>query len=120
MEKKSIFGLDENLVAALSYLFGAFSGILVFILERENKFVRFHALQSTLWFLMLWTAGWILGMVASLPLIGFVLGLVISPVLWIGTILNFASKVFMILQAYQGKTFKIPIIGDVSFAQVNK
>ena len=117
---KSIFGLDENLAAALSYVLGPFSGIFVFIMERENKFVRFHALQSTLWFLMLYVAGWVLGMITSLPLIGWVLGIVISPVVFFGTIIVFASKIFLILQAYNGKTFKIPIIGDVALAQVNK
>jgi len=120
MEKKSILGLSENAAAALSYVVGPFSGIVVLIMERENKFVRFHALQSTLWFMMLWVVGWVLGMVTGLPLIGGLLGIIITPVLVIGWILNFASKVFLILKAYQGATFKIPIIGDVVWSQVNK
>jgi len=120
MEKKSVFGLDENLAAALSYILGPFSGIFVLIMERENKFVRFHALQATLWFTMLWIAGWVLSMISGLPIIGFLLGIVISPVLYVGVILSFISKVLLVLQAFNGKTFKIPIIGDVALAQVNK
>ena len=120
MEKKSIFGLSENAAAALSYVLGPFSGIAVLIMERENKFVRFHALQSTLWFLMLWVVGWVLCMITSLPIIGGLLGIIIGPILFFGGIFVFISKIFLIFRAYQGATFKIPIIGDVVWSQVNK
>ena len=117
---KSIFGLNENIAAALAYLFGPFSGIIVLVLERENKFVRFHALQSTLWFLFLMITSWVLGVFTSIPIIGLILGLVINPVLWLGGILTFVSWAFLMFKAYSGATFKIPVIGDVVWTQVNK
>ena len=39
-------GLDPAVAAALSYLAGPFSGVLVLLAERTNPFVRFHAWQS--------------------------------------------------------------------------
>lgn len=39
-------GLDENVVGALSYVFGFVSGLIVYLLERDNPFARFHAAQS--------------------------------------------------------------------------
>ena len=120
---KSVFGLNENIAGALSYLFGPFTDIVVLILERENKFVRFHALQSTLWFLFLLIAGWVLGFVlnlfGSIPLLGFGLGLIINPIVWIGSVLYIVSKIFLVIKAFQGATFKLPVIGDVVWAQVN-
>ena len=120
MSEKSVFGLSPNGAAALSYVLGPLTGIAVMVLERGNKFVRFHALQSTLWFLMLWVAGWVYAFVTGIPLIGTLLGIVLSPVYFVGVLLYFFSKVFLIWKAYQGATFKIPIFGDVAWAQVSK
>ena len=120
---KSVFGLSENIAAALSYVFGPFSGIVVLVMERENKFVRFHALQSTIWFLFLMIAGWVLQFLAALlgviPVLGWGLGLLISPVLWLGGILYWVSKIYLIFKASQGVSFKLPIVGDVVWNQVN-
>ena len=116
----SVFGLSEKGAAALSYVLGPITGIAVLIMERENKFVRFHALQSTLWFLMLMVAGWILNFVLVLPIIGWIAGIIISPVLFLGTILLIASKIYLILKALQGEAFKLPIIGEVVDSQINK
>jgi len=121
---KSIFGLPENVAAALSYIFGPFSGIAVLIMERENKFVRFHALQSTLWFVLVMVLGWVLGFISRIlsviPLLGRLAGLGIGLILSIGGFLAIVSLVFLMVMAASGKTFKIPIIGDVAWSQVNK
>ena len=122
MNEKSVFGLSPNAAAALSYVLGPLTGIAVMVMERENKFVRFHALQSTLWFLMLLVIGWVLSLMMGLPIpiLGFLLNLVLSPVYFIGTLVYFFSKFFLIWKAYQGSKFKIPIFGNVAWAQVNK
>ena len=120
MPEKSVFGLSPNGAAALSYVLGPLTGIAVMVLERSNKFVRFHALQSTLWFLMLWIARWAHALITGVPLVGNLLGIVLSPVFFIGVLLYFGSKFFLIWRAYQGTTFKIPIFGDVAWSQVNK
>ena len=122
--KKSILDLDENIVAALSYLFGPISGIIVLVLEKENRFVRFHALQSTLWFLLLMVIGWILSAIGSIfnivHLIGGIFtgltGLVASIVGLIGLI----SMVWLIYKAFTNQTWKVPVIGDVAWNQVSK
>jgi uncharacterized membrane protein len=40
--------IDSNAAAGLSYLLGWVSGVLVYFNERDNRYVRFHALQSIL------------------------------------------------------------------------
>jgi len=110
MTKKSVFGLDENVASALSYALLFFSGIIILILEKENKTVRFHALQSTLWFIALGIANIIAGWI---PLVGGLLGSLIG-------LITFVSWAFLMYNAFVGKKFKIPMIGDVVDAQIGE
>jgi len=107
-EKTSI-GLDANLTAALSYLLGFVSGIVVLVLEKDNRFVRFHALQSVLAFGAI-TLLWVL--LNAVPFLGFVLGVLIiipgSAVVWL----------LMMFKAYQGEEFKLPIVGPIAAERI--
>jgi len=113
---KSVFGLTENLAAALSYLFGAFSGVVVLILERENMFVRFHALQSILWFLPLMILAAVLNFFSNIRFIGWLF----SPFSWLAWVIIILSGLFMMFKAYTGTTFKLPVVGNVAWAQIFK
>ena len=110
MAKKSIFGLSENVAGALCYAGFFFSGIIILVMEKENRFVRFHALQSTLWFMVLGVASTVAGW---LPIIRGPLGSLI----WLVTVL---SWLFLIYNAFMGKQYKIPMIGDTVEAQINR
>ena len=112
MEKKDLgktsMGLEANVAALLSYLLGFITGIVFFIIEKDNKFVRFHALQSIITFGILFVLGFVLGF---MPFIGYMLGYlmwVIDIILWI----------ILMIKAYQGEKFKLPIIGDIAEKQV--
>jgi len=110
--EKSVFGLDENIAGVLCYLLGFISGVVMLIMERENKFVRFHALQSTMWFILLAIVGWVVGAILGwIPLIG---GLLTSAI----GLFTVASAIFLMYNAYMGKKFKIPVIGDVVEGQL--
>jgi len=117
---KSVFGLNENIAAALAYLLGPISGIFMLIAERENKFVRFHALQSTLWFLFLWIIFWVLGAVTGIPFIGWLLRIVLWPVNWVWWLAFIGSKIFLMFRAASGAQFKLPFVGEVVWNQINK
>ncbi|MCL2574883.1 MAG: hypothetical protein FWE33_00480 [Defluviitaleaceae bacterium] len=113
---KSIFGLNENLAAALAYLFAFVSGIVVLIMERENKFVRFAALQSTVFFLVGFFVLAILSFLSNIWLLGIpfaIAGWVLGTGMWI-------VWAYLVIKAFLGQTVKIPIIGDVCWDQVNK
>ena len=110
MTKKSVFGLNENVAAALSYLLGFFSGIVILVMEKENNFVRFHALQSTLWFMVL---SIVMGIAVRLPIIG---GLADS-ISWLVFVVPGA---FLMFNAFMGRKFKIPMIGAAAEAQIDR
>ena len=117
MAKTNVFGLNENLASALSYALLFFSGIVILVMERENKTVRFHALQSTIWFLFISILSWVVGWFAAVPLVGGlisgVLGMAIG-IVWL------ASWLYLMYTAITGRKFKIPMVGDVVEAQINK
>jgi uncharacterized membrane protein len=116
MSRKSVFDLDENTAGLLSYLFCFVSGIFFLVMERENKFVRFHALQSTVWFLVLIVVRTVLGILALFPILGSLFGFINGLVY----VLMFFSWVYLMFMAYKGAEFKIPVLGDVVWKQVNK
>jgi uncharacterized membrane protein len=43
-------GMQPNVAAGWSYVFGWISGLIFFFLEKQNRFVRFHAMQSIIFF----------------------------------------------------------------------
>jgi len=95
-------GFDANVAAALSYLVGFVTGIIFLVLEKGNRFVRFHALQSTLLFAGIVALDILLQIV---PILGalVVVFLVIpaSAVLWL----------LMMFKAYQGEEYRLPVVG---------
>lgn len=103
-------GLDPNLAGLLTYVLGFVSGLVFLVLEKQSAYVRFHAYQSTIAFLALSTTGFILGFI---PLIGSLLGSVLSLaslVLWL----------VLMLKAYKGERFKLPILGDMAEERAEK
>ena len=103
MEKSST-GLDENVAGLLCYVLGWVSGLVFFLLETENKFVRFHAIQSILVFGVLNIALIVLGWI---PFIGMVFG-------WLIGVLGFVLWVILMIRAYQGVKFKLPWSGNLA------
>ena len=106
---KSSIGLDQNVAAALAYAVGWVTGVAFLLSEHENKFVRFHALQSTITFGAL-SIAWLVGL--AIPFLGWLLSFVVviplSAVLWL----------LLMFKAYQGERYKLPIAGDMAEQRV--
>ena len=107
--EKTSTGLDANVAAALSYLVGFVTGIIFLVIEKENRFVRFHAMQSTVTFLGIIGIDILLQIV---PILGalMVVFLVIpaSAVLWL----------VLMYKAYQGEEFRLPIVGQFAAERI--
>jgi len=110
MSEKSLFNLDKNISGALCYALHFFTGIFYLIMEKDNKFVRFHALQSTVWFGACWILRTVLGMI---PILGGILS-------WLLSLIMFVSWLYLMFMAYKNEMFRIPVIGDVVYEQINK
>ena len=107
-EKKpqEISDLGENVRGVLCYVLGFLSGIFFLLTEKENKFVRFHAMQSTMVFLGL-------TVLMMIPFLGWMLSVLIAP-------LSLLLWLFLMYKAYQGEKFKLPVIGDLAEKQAEK
>ncbi len=119
---KSAMGLDANLAAALGYIIGIL-GLINFIIEKDNKFVKFHGIQSILYsvgigavFTVLWIVLVIFGLILST--ISEVLGVLmwlINAVLFLAFFLAmFGGLIYAAYKAYQGQMFKLPIVGNIA------
>ncbi|MDD5111785.1 MAG: hypothetical protein PHG85_04525 [Candidatus Altiarchaeota archaeon] len=111
---------DDNIIAALAYVFGWLSGLLAYFLRKESKLVRFHALQSIILSLVggfcavvFMVALWIVGIILAFATKGF--GMLIIPAgLILLLLLTIALLVFLVYKAYNGAMYKLPVIGSIA------
>ncbi len=110
MSNNTALGIDENLEALLCYIVGWVTGIIFLFLEKENEFVRFHAMQSLVTFAGLF----IIGIIAPvIPILGSIISLLMFPVgivLWL----------LLMYKSYNGERYKLPYVGDFSEKQLYK
>lgn len=108
---------NRNIVAALSYLLGFVTGVIILFVERDDKYVRFHAMQSTVIFGGLFVINLILSIVfGGLTFLGFLATAVNSII----TVVAIIVWIVSMIKAYQGVVFKWPIAGDFAQKQIGK
>jgi uncharacterized membrane protein len=92
--------MPKNTAAALCYLLGWVTGLVFLLVEKKDKFIRFHAMQSVVTFGIL--------TIASLaPLVGWIL----SPFIMI---IGFVLWLVLMVKAYQGEEFELPVVGQLA------
>ena len=105
---KTSMNLEENVAGALCYVLGWVTGIIFYIMEKENKTVRFHAVQSIIVFLPLTIiVGMFQAIFLFIPFIGWAISGLIG-------LLMFILWLVLMFKAYQGEKFKLPIVGDIA------
>lgn len=132
--QKSALGMDGNAAALIGYIFWPIA-VVNLIIEKENQFVRFHAVQELFFFLFWIISFFILFIVFFVLTIvvtilagvlgaaagdaGGVIGLIIyliTMVMWFVLPLLFVlvflgGKILCAVKAFQGAAFKLPIVG---------
>ena len=117
-------GLDQNVAGALSYLFGVITGVIFFVVDKENAFVRFHAAQSIVLSIGAFVVFAALSVISSIvttvlfvgggSTAGFALfGLVslLMTLLWSVVGLGlFVVWVYLMVRTYQGETVRLPLV----------
>ncbi len=119
---KSAIGLDSNVAAALGYIIGIL-GLVNFLIEKENKFVKFHGIQSVLYsvgigavFTVVWIVLIILGIVMSAisDVLGALMWLINGLLFFVFFLAMFGGLIYAAYKAYQGQIFKLPIVGNIA------
>ena len=97
-------GIKPNVAALLAYLLGFVTGLIFLLIEKNNKFVRFHALQSIVVFGIIFIAQWIISFIPAVGVIVSGLLSILGVVLW----------VVLMVKGYQGEKYKLPWAGDIA------
>lgn len=105
-------GLAPNLAGALAYVLGPITGIALLVLEKENRFVRFHAAQSVAVSILLIAVSFALSILGSVlafvPVLGWAVALLVS----IGVaFVSFFLWLYLMWQAFQGQSWHAPLAG---------
>jgi uncharacterized membrane protein len=95
-------GLKKTTAGALAYVLGPVTGVVLLLIEKD-AFVRFHAMQSTVVFVVLFGLQWVFGITIILFPFSAIVGL-IAFVLWL----------VLIYKAWQGEEWQVPVLGKVA------
>ena len=101
---KTALGLDRNVSALLAYVLGWVSGLAIILIEKEDDFVRFHAMQSIVTFGALTLLSVVFGTMFMF------MGIMVSLI----QIAGIALWILLIVKAYQGEKFMLPVIGEIA------
>ncbi len=108
--ERTSMGMRARTAGLLCYLFAWIGGVVFLFLEPNNRFVRFHAMQSILFFGTLSILEWICDFFPVVLLgVSGVLGLV-----------SFIGWIVLMVAASRGKYYKLPIFGDYAEKWANQ
>jgi len=94
-----------------AYGFGFVTGAIFLVVEKDNRFVRFHAMQSTLTFVGIVLVDILLQIVPILgAVVVFVVVIPLSAALWL----------VLMFKAYQGEEFKLPLVGQMAADRIQQ
>jgi uncharacterized membrane protein len=121
-EAESSTGMTANVAGLLCYVAWWVTGIIFVVLEKKSKFVKFHAWQSIMTFGVLTVVQIILSIIGSIALTTLSFGLwrfanVLGIIVWV---IGVGLWIVLMLMAYQGKMWKVPLAGNWAEKQANK
>jgi len=119
-EAESSTGMSANVAGLLCYVAGWITGIVFVVLEKKSTFVKFHAWQSIMTFGALTVIQIILSIIGIATFIfspGWWFVHVLGIIVWVITV---GLWIALMLVAYQGKMWKVPLAGNWAEKQASK
>ena len=113
-------GLTSNIASALAYVLGPITGIVFLVLEpyERDRFVRFHPMQSVLFYVEAFVFSIAWGIVARIMIsISGWTEVVLTPIGLMISLPFFLFWLFLMYQAYSQSEYRIPIIGAIAAKQ---
>lgn len=105
--------------AFLAYLFGWLGGLIIFLTEKEDRFLRFHALQSLLWNAIFWivlvcllVVFMTMGILGQNNIVFRLISLLSLLALIVWTLGNFYIWVRLMISSLKSEWYKVPVLGD--------
>ncbi len=108
-------GLEPNIAGLLAWIFAPIGSIIFLVIDKDNKFVKFHAWQSLIWSIASWVIVSVLYFVITLVTFGF--GALCA---WLLYFVPIVVQIIGAVKAYNNEMWKLPVIGDWSEEQASK
>lgn len=105
---------DSNILAALAYFLSMIVALIIYLVEKEDKWLKFHALQALLFdlaygavFFVVFVIGWVVAFATF--------GLGIFCILPVFALIPFVIiyRLYLAYRAFKGEYFEIPLIGPL-------
>lgn len=115
-------GLPSNIAAALACI-PLIGGIIFYVLEKHDQFVRFYAMQSIIFggawivFTIIWQV--LFGILAHIPAIGWLFAIILWLIWAVWSIGAVIIWVIAMIKAFNGVRWDIPYIGPIARNQVD-
>lgn len=109
-------GLADNVAGMLAYV-TIIPAIIFLVMEpyNKNRFIRFHSFQN-IFFVVAWIVLSIgLSIIGMIPVLGWIT-LVLWPLIGLAGLVVW---ILLLMKAYQGQMYKLPVIGDMAEKQAN-
>jgi len=110
ISKKSSTGMEPKIAVLIAYLFSWISGLVFYLIEKENKFVKWHAMQSlvlgiieVIIVIVMTIFGWI-------PIVGWFFAVIC----WLALVAAFVFRIIAIVKPFQGQSYRIPGIAKLA------
>jgi uncharacterized membrane protein len=103
-------GLEANVASGLSYVLTIITGAIFLVIDRRPE-VRFHAMQAILFGVAWALVGILRGVLRFFPF---------NLLLWLAWLAGLVLWVVLMIQAFQGRHFKLPYIGDLAERQTGR
>ena len=108
-------GLDSNVAGALAYLLGPITGIAFYVLEPDDEFVQFHAVQSIAvfggFFVLSIVLSVVFGALSLIPGIGWIIGIVLGLGSFLLAPIGLVVWAFLMYKAYNNERYAVPVVG---------
>ena len=108
--ESTVIGLSQNVASLLSYVLVFVTGLVFFLLGKNNDYVRFHAMQSIVAFGAVAVIVIALRILALIPYIGIIFAIL----MWAVGAAGFICWLLLMVKAYQGKRFLLPQFGELA------
>src|SRR5207253_6952400 len=119
--KSTSTGLPSNVAAAIACI-PLIGGIIFYILEKRDPFVRFYAMQSIIfggaWFLFSIVWRIVVSILGSLPVVGWILAIPLWIIWALVHLVFLAIWIIATIKAFMNKRWEIPYIGPMARKQL--
>jgi uncharacterized membrane protein len=115
-------GLPSNVAAALACI-PLIGGIIFYVLEKRDAFVRFYAMQSIIfggaWFIFSLIWNFLFFILAHIPVLGWFFALIFWIIWAVWNVCAVVVWVITMIKAFSGVRWEIPYIGPIARSQVD-